>query len=335
MFSIGDKVYSNSMNMEGIVNSINGKMIDVYFEKYHISIGTERSDLIIIEKTTNQKELLRTIEGHKKSTNFSLDCDYEVIFTEDKLSITKFIEKLNHYRNPWTKELKYREVVNLLVTKELLTFNSNNTVVPTQKGNNNGIEREYCYIGNDEYRKVNYYNRFAQELVLKLILDSQYDDEPNNDLVILEEEKEGVTDNPFQSFYNDLLALRLSLKQGNQKLLYVIPESTLYELYLKMPISLLELYRIDGLAEKRIEKYGNQILEVINKYIELKDYEKPEVNREPDDVGNIGAPWSKEENDQLIEEINSCLTIKEISKIHQRTSSAIKARIKKINNSYK
>lgn len=331
MFSIGDKVFSNSMNMEGIVNSINGKMIDVYFEKYHITIGTERSDLVIIEKTTNERELQRTIDAHKKSANFSLDCDYNLLFSEEKLSITKFIEKLNHYRNSWTKELKYHFVVNLLIKNDLLVFNSNKVVIPTTKGKNNGIERDYCYIGNNQYTLVNYYDRFAQELVLKLILDSQYD-VCDTELEVIDEEKETVVSNPFQNFYDDLLELRLSLKKGNQKLLYVIPEDTLYEIYLKMPNSLFELFHIDGLAEKRIAKYGNQILEVVNKYIELKEYSKPDINRTLDDVGNIGAPWSKEEDEQLIQEINNGLTPKEISKIHQRTSSAIKSRIKKMRN---
>ena len=331
MFSVGDKVFSNSLNMEGIVNRIDGKMIDVYFEKYHLCIGVERKELVIIEKTTNERELSRTKEMHAKSTKFSFDGDYDVLFTEEKLSISRFIEKLNNYRNPWTNELKYSWVINLLIGNDLLMRNSNDTLVPTENGTKKGIEREYCYIGNNKYSLVNFYNRFAQEYILKLILDSQYDTDSFEVEDIIEEQKEEierVVENPFQQFYDELLKLRLSLKTGYKNLYYVIPESSLYEVYLNMPTSITELFQINGLAEKRIENYGNQLLGIVNKYIELKEYSKPDINRTLDVVGNIGSFWTKEEEQKLIEELNSGLSIKEISEIHQRSKGAIRSRIK-------
>ena len=337
MFSIGDTVYAKSLNIKGIVNDINGKIINVYFEKFHTSIGMERKDLVIIEKTTNEKELLRTKESHKKSTNFSIDCDYNKLFSEESLSITNFIEKLNYYRNPWTNELKYKSVIKLLIQNDLLEYNPNNSAVPTQNGINNGIERKFAYIGNNEYRWVNYYDRFAQELVLKLIIDSQYDEEETVSISLEKEEKNKeeqevvVVGNPFQAFYDDLLALRLAFKEGASKLYYVIPETTLYEIYLTMPTSLFELFKIHGLAENRIKKMGTQILEVVNKHIELKDYSKPEIERTLDEIGNIGAFWSKEEDERLIKEINEGLSLKEIGRRHQRTPSAIRLRIKRLN----
>ncbi len=46
------------------------------------------------------------------------------------------------------------------------------------------------------------------------------------------------------------------------------------------------------------------------------------------------AAWSKEEDDQLIQEVRQGLNIKQIAEIHQRTNGAISSRIKKLNSHF-
>lgn len=172
MFSIGDKVFCKSLNCIGIVEKIEKNIITVRFKELFSSIGLPREDLNILEKTTNEIELHRTRENNKNNRNFSLDCEYDKIFTEENLSLTKFVKKLNFYRNKWTEELSFKWVSNLLIKEGYLVLNEYGSVVPTKKGNLVGIERK-AYYTKTGYQYANFYDLCAQEKVLKLILDKK------------------------------------------------------------------------------------------------------------------------------------------------------------------
>lgn len=71
------------------------------------------------------------------------------------------------------------------------------------------------------------------------------------------------------------------------------------------------------------DKLRNDLFEIIL-YFDKKT--KREVERK-EKYNNAGQPWSNEEDDQLIEEYNNKISLKEISKIHNRTTGAIKLRL--------
>ena len=172
MFSIGDKVHYNEWDLIGVVEKIEGSVITVRFKELHAPLGIDRSLLTIVEKTQNERELLRTRMRNLNNSSFSIDCEYDKIFTEESISLSRFIEKLNYYRNKWTKELTLRWVTNLLVKEGYLTTNEYGSKVPTEKGKLKGIIRKKFYINQFEYKYGNFYDLCAQEFLLKLILDN-------------------------------------------------------------------------------------------------------------------------------------------------------------------
>ena len=96
MFSIGDKVHYNEWDLIGVVEKIEGNFITVRFKEIPTTVGIDRSLLTIVEKTQNERELLRTRMQNLNNTTFSIDCEYEKIFTEESISLSRFIEKLNY-----------------------------------------------------------------------------------------------------------------------------------------------------------------------------------------------------------------------------------------------
>ena len=172
MFSVGDIVYSKSLGCTGVVEKVSDDIITVRFKELFSSIGVLREDLNILEKTKNETELLKTKQQNKNDNSFSIDCDYDKLFTEASLSLTKFVQKLNNYRNKWTEELSYSWVKKLLIKNGYLYYNEYDTLVPTEKGMLIGIERK-AYYANNTYQHANFYDLCAQERVLKLILDNK------------------------------------------------------------------------------------------------------------------------------------------------------------------
>lgn len=172
MFSIGDKVHYKEWDLIGVVEKIEGNYITVRFKELTAPLGIDRSFLTIVEKTQNEKELLRTRTSNLNNSSFSIDCEYEKIFSEGSISLSRFIEKLNYYRNKWTKELTQTWVTNLLVKEGYLTTNEYGSKVPTEKGKLKGITRRKFYINRSEAKYGNFYDLCAQEFLLKLILDN-------------------------------------------------------------------------------------------------------------------------------------------------------------------
>lgn len=172
MFSIGDTVYSKDLEQEGVVERIDGEFITVRFIDMPVSIGVLKEHLILISKTTSQRELNATFNKNMSSRLFSLDCDYDKIFSESSISLSKFVDKLNRYRNKWTKEISFAWVSNLLLKNGYLEVDATGTKVPTKKGELNGINRKMFYINRTQARYGNFFDLCGQEMLLKLIMDN-------------------------------------------------------------------------------------------------------------------------------------------------------------------
>lgn len=150
---------------------------------------------------------------------------------------------------------------------------------------------------------------------------------------IIEVKKEAspliVNQEKCQKFYDSLLEYRRSkTKFGNSY--YVLPEETIYSIYKEMPLTLEELIDIKGIGEIKLEQYGEDLISIINKYLELKSIDRPEISRTKDEREQIGSKWTPEEEEQLIEEFGNGMKISEIAELHSRTPGGIRARLKKL-----
>lgn len=132
-----------------------------------------------------------------------------------------------------------------------------------------------------------------------------------------------------QRFYDELLEYRKSkTKHGNSY--YVLQEETIYKIYKNMPLTLEELIIIEGIGEIKLEQYGEDLISIINKYLDLKSIDRPEISRIKDDREFIGTKWTVEEEKQLLEEFADGMKISEIAKLHSRTPGGIRSRLKKL-----
>lgn len=122
----------------------------------------------------------------------------------------------------------------------------------------------------------------------------------------------------FQDFYDELLNYRNSKVTGKGSKENILTEDTIYEIYSKMPLDHEELIKIKGVGPIKLEKYGDEIIAIINKYLDLKPVSKPEINRTSDDKESIGNRWTSEEEKQLLEEYSKGMKISEIAKIHSK-----------------
>ena len=134
----------------------------------------------------------------------------------------------------------------------------------------------------------------------------------------------------FQDFYDELLNYRNSKASSANNRQKVFTEVTIYEIYKEMPLDHEELLKINGIGAFKSQKYGDEIIAIINKYLELKPITKPDINRTKDERESIGVKWTPEEEKQLLEEYSNGMKISEMAKIHSRNTGGIRARLKKL-----
>ena len=84
------------------------------------------------------------------------------------------------------------------------------------------------------------------------------------------------------------------------------------------------------IGEIKLEQYGDDLISIINKYLDLKSIARPEISRIKDDRELIGTKWTVEEEKQLLEEFSNGIKISEIAKLHSRTPGGIRSRLKKL-----
>ena len=160
--------------------------------------------------------------------------------------------------------------------------------------------------------------------------------------------------------FEKLRALRYIIAKEESLPPYIIfSDKTLVDMCVKWPRTKEEMLNVNGVGENKFMKYGQIFLNEIESYIDehpgaissgqVDDtYEKSHVSaREAawaDSVtsktgvhnsvqknrpNSAGASWNDEEDARLIEEYNIGMKISEIAQLHQRTSGAIRSRLKK------
>ena len=126
-------------------------------------------------------------------------------------------------------------------------------------------------------------------------------------------------------------------------------DSTLRDLCRILPENKKQLAAVDGMGVFKANRYGDQILQVIQLFRPAatgKKKEKKGTGRSGSpNIGSFAAfkdkvieaghteayqPWTKEEDQQLIREYESGKTTKELSVIHKRTYGALRSRLKKL-----
>ncbi|MDE6241234.1 MAG: UvrD-helicase domain-containing protein [Anaeroplasmataceae bacterium] len=136
--------------------------------------------------------------------------------------------------------------------------------------------------------------------------------------------------NEFQKFYDALLEYRNLKASRPGRRFYVLPEEIIYTIYKEMPLTIKELANIKGIGEIKLERYGEDLISIINNHLNLKEIPRPIVSRAQDNRELIGNKWTSSEEKQLIEEFSHGMKMPEIAKIHSRTTGGIRARLKKL-----
>lgn len=107
-------------------------------------------------------------------------------------------------------------------------------------------------------------------------------------------------------------------KEENIPLYMVFKNDTLIDMSKKMPQSKEEMLKIVGVNEDKYEKYGERFLKKIKQTQER-------LEKEPWRTGKI---WNKEEQENLLAEYNSGMSIHEIAEKHQRKAGAIERQLR-------
>ncbi|MCM1130398.1 MAG: UvrD-helicase domain-containing protein [Roseburia sp.] len=134
----------------------------------------------------------------------------------------------------------------------------------------------------------------------------------------------------YQKLYDELLNYRNSKASSINSRFYIFPEQTIYDICLSIPLTLDDLSKIRGIGDIKLEKYGNDIISIINKHLGLQPTNKVVIQRKKDQNESIGKKWNAEEEKQLLEEYSQGMKFSEIAKLHSRNSGGIRARLKKL-----
>lgn len=143
-----------------------------------------------------------------------------------------------------------------------------------------------------------------------------------------------------------LRQLRLTIAREEGLPPYIIfSDKTLIDMSVKAPTDKKTILNVSGVGEAKYEKYGDRFIEAVTVFMEenpnavtsIKEedntsatsFDRAEYNRKMNRPDGAGASWTEKEDRRLDEEYNSGLKISEIAKAHDRTSGAIRARLKK------
>ena len=202
--------------------------------------------------------------------------------------------------------------------------------------------------------------------IIRALLDQGYLEKDDNGILKLNSQSEKILFNKQRAAMKRGLQNRREITgedlfQALQKLRYEISakeyvaasalfsDGTLRDLCRILPKDKKQLAAVDGMGVYKANRYGDQILRVIQLYSpkasgKKKEKKKTSIRIPVTDssyetykdkvikAGNTEAyqPWTKEEDRQLIREHESGKTTKELSEIHKRTRGAIQSRLKKL-----
>ena len=146
--------------------------------------------------------------------------------------------------------------------------------------------------------------------------------------------------------FEKLRNLRLEIAREEAMPPYIIfSDKTLIDMCAKAPKNQAEMLDVSGVGAAKYDKYGQRFLDEIKAYqeshpdsvISIREEEAPEntpfdraaYNRKMNRPEGAGAAWTDAEDKQLDAEFELGMEISEIATIHDRTSGAIRARLKK------
>ena len=117
-------------------------------------------------------------------------------------------------------------------------------------------------------------------------------------------------------------------------------DKTLHALAKERPTTLREFGNIFGIGEYKKETYGERFMAVIKKYAEEEKSENVTNTLESAEISYMEqqkqlhekaySPWTKEDDEQLIELYQEGKDISEIMSIFKRGRGAIRSRLKKL-----
>lgn len=146
--------------------------------------------------------------------------------------------------------------------------------------------------------------------------------------------------------FEKLRNLRLEIAREEAMPPYIIfSDKTLIDMCVKAPQNKTEMLNVSGVGAAKYDKYGQRFLDEIKAYqeshpdsvISIREEEEPEntlfdraaYNRKMNRPEGAGAAWTDAEDKQLDAEFEQGMEISEIAAMHDRTSGAIRARLKK------
>lgn len=181
-----------------------------------------------------------------------------------------------------------------------------------------------------------------------------------------EAEKDGLKQekaperNRNEELFDRLRLLRNKIAAGQKAPAYIVfTDAALWDMCRKLPVNQTGFIKVNGVGKAKLDKYGEIFIEEIASYVkrheEIKDDTAMDRCAENDssDADNFsGSPkgafamykeklmsqgkvsaynaWSEDEDARLRQEFENGLSISEISKLHERTSGAIRSRLKKL-----
>jgi hypothetical protein len=156
---------------------------------------------------------------------------------------------------------------------------------------------------------------------------------------------ESLTSAGFKLF-DKFRELRLEIAREESMPPYIIfSDKTLIDMAAKVPTSKSEMLNVSGVGENKFVKYGERFLVLIEEYIEeypeliqnkteLSRHEEPEsawLAEKREKHAGAYMPWTEEEERKLTNEFESGqFSTRDLSKMHGRTTGAIRARLKKL-----
>jgi ATP-dependent DNA helicase RecQ len=141
------------------------------------------------------------------------------------------------------------------------------------------------------------------------------------------------SDHADELLWQALKAKRTELAREQGLPPYVIfHDSTLLEMLKKSPINLQQLRRIPGVGQAKLERYGEQFLDIIKSIKGNLSDNSDDENTEHSykKTEQMGSSWSDEEDEQLRNEFEYETSVKDMAEIHGRSLGAIRSRLKKL-----
>lgn len=153
-------------------------------------------------------------------------------------------------------------------------------------------------------------------------------------------------DNPDAALLNALLEYRNSMADRQQVPRYfILSRRTIDQIVIERPLSLDTLLNIYGIGPSKQEKYGRDIIRLVNQYGYdptssrhlIENWPKPNparqrLNEEQGLPGRAYAPWCDEENAMLTQLLVQHVSVSDIARRLQRQTSAIRSQIRKMDD---